>query len=173
MKKSWCCPAFRVIFFCLLFWQHKPTLCKWIWRNVAAKGSQHRFAQVASYCWRSLTSYSLNSTSMLIRGDKGSELRKPPSSKFTCQGEDNQMACQSICISRRWGGAVLSPHDIFFFWTYRHLIVPPPSMEWRKWSWRSGSWQYTERLSLRLFFFNFEISKSASFLSDYHVFNVF
>lgn len=108
MKKSWHCPAFRVIFFCLLFWHHKRTLCKWIWRNVAAKGSQHRFAQVASYCWRSLTSYSLNGTSSLIYGDKGSERRKPPSSEFTCQGEDNQMACQSICISRRWGGAALT-----------------------------------------------------------------
>lgn len=49
---------------------------------------------------------------LLIRGDKRSELRKCPSSKFTCQG-DNQITFESICTSRHLCGVVLSPHDCF------------------------------------------------------------
>lgn len=54
-----------------------------------------------------LRQFKLHLHEQLIRGDKGSELRNCPCSKFSCQG-DNQITGESMCTFRHLGGAVLS-----------------------------------------------------------------
>lgn len=68
----------------------------------------------------------------LIRGDKGSKLRNCPSSKFSCQG-DNQITGKSMFTSVRRGGAVLSFQmvgitlpDFFFYSSFESVAILCP-----------------------------------------------
>lgn len=94
----------------------------------AASAVSQRLPAIVEDCCKitDLIQFKLRLHEQLIWGDKGSELGNCPS--FSCQG-DNQITGESMCTSRRLGGAVLSFQMVGisrhnFFSSFESITVP-------------------------------------------------